>query len=82
MEAGLAAGGRLPDGAKPTLAALRTFPASAVDGVLVLGCPLYLECKLERTVDGFGDNSLVVGRVVAAPPARKPCAATRSTTPT
>ena len=27
---------------------------------------LFLECRLERTVDGFGDNSLVIGRVVAA----------------
>ena len=27
---------------------------------------LYLECELERFVDGFGDNSLIVGRIVAA----------------
>jgi flavin reductase (DIM6/NTAB) family NADH-FMN oxidoreductase RutF len=66
VEASLAAGGRVQDGSKPSLAALPTFPASAVDGVLVEGCLLYLECVLDRIVDGFGENSLIVGRVVAA----------------
>lgn len=66
VQASLAAAGRAPDDSKPSLAALPTFAASAVDGVLVEGCRLYLECELERIVDGFGDNSLVVGRVVAA----------------
>jgi flavin reductase (DIM6/NTAB) family NADH-FMN oxidoreductase RutF len=66
LQTGLAASGRLEDGSKPGLAALPTFPARVVDGVLVVGCPLYLECELERVVDGFGANSLVVGRVVAA----------------
>lgn len=64
--AGLAASPREPDGSKPALAALDTFPASTVDGVLVAGCPLYLECELDRVLDGFGENSLVIGRVVAA----------------
>jgi flavin reductase (DIM6/NTAB) family NADH-FMN oxidoreductase RutF len=62
----MAAGPRLDDRSKPTLAAVSTFPARRVDGVLVEGCPLYLECELERVVDGFGANSIVVGRVVAA----------------
>ena len=29
-------------------------------------CYLYLECTLERVLDGFGPNSLIVGNVVAA----------------
>jgi flavin reductase (DIM6/NTAB) family NADH-FMN oxidoreductase RutF len=62
----MAAGGRMRDGAKPTLAALPTRAATAVDGVLVEGALVWLECELERIVDGFGQNSLVVGRVVAA----------------
>jgi flavin reductase (DIM6/NTAB) family NADH-FMN oxidoreductase RutF len=66
VQTGLAAAGRSPEGDKPALAALPTIPARVVDGGLVAGCPLYLECELERTVDGFGPNSLVVGRVVAA----------------
>ncbi|MGE5636307.1 MAG: flavin reductase family protein [Nocardioidaceae bacterium] len=62
----LAAGPRERDGAKPSLAGVPTFPARAVEGALVEGCLLWLECELERVVDGFGDNSLVVGRIVAA----------------
>ena len=62
----LAAGGRFEGGAKPTLAAVPSIPARVVDGRLVDGCPFYLECELERIVDGFGPNSLIVGRVVAA----------------
>ena len=27
---------------------------------------MFLECELDRIVDGFGINSLIVGRVVAA----------------
>ncbi len=65
VEAGLAAGPRAEDGSKPTLAALATFPASKVDGVLVEGSSLYLECERERIIDGFGDSSIIVGRIVA-----------------
>jgi flavin reductase (DIM6/NTAB) family NADH-FMN oxidoreductase RutF len=66
LHATLAAGERLDDGSKPNLEAVPTFPARAVDGVLVEGCALYLECELDRIVDDLGDNSLVVGRVVGA----------------
>lgn len=66
VEASLAAGGRAEDSSKPSLAALRTFPATVVDGPLVEGCSLWLECRLERVVDGFGDSVLVVGEIVAA----------------
>jgi flavin reductase (DIM6/NTAB) family NADH-FMN oxidoreductase RutF len=34
--------------------------------VLVRDAYLWLECALERIVDGFGDNSLIIGSVVAA----------------
>jgi len=66
VQAGLAADGREADGSKPSLVALPTFPASVVDGVLVHGCYLFLECELDRIVDGFGDESLIAGRIVAA----------------
>lgn len=66
VEASLAAGGRGADATKPSLAAVATLPSRAVAGVLVEGCCLWLECEVERVVDGFGENSLVVGRVVAA----------------
>jgi flavin reductase (DIM6/NTAB) family NADH-FMN oxidoreductase RutF len=62
----LAASPRCADGTKPAVAALPTRPASRVAGVLVDGAWLQLECELERVVEGFGENGLVVGRVVAA----------------
>lgn len=65
VEAGLAASPRVDDGSKPSLAALPTTPASTVDGVLVEGSYLYLECERERIIDGFGDWSIIVGRIVA-----------------
>ena len=61
----MAAGPRIEDGSKPTLAALETVPASMVDGVLVSGAYLWLECALERMLEGFGDNTLIIGRVLA-----------------
>jgi flavin reductase (DIM6/NTAB) family NADH-FMN oxidoreductase RutF len=70
LQASLAAGGRLDDGSKPSLAAVPTFPASVVDGVLVEGCVLYLECAFERVVEDLGENGLIVGEIVAAAAAR------------
>jgi flavin reductase (DIM6/NTAB) family NADH-FMN oxidoreductase RutF len=66
VTAGLAATSRAEDGSKPILAGLPTFPAAEVDGVLVEGCYLFLECRLERVVDGLGEASLLVGEIVAA----------------
>jgi len=66
VEASLAAGGRTENSTKPSLTALDTFPATAVDGPLVAGCSLYLECRLDRVIDGFGENVIVVGEIVAA----------------
>jgi flavin reductase (DIM6/NTAB) family NADH-FMN oxidoreductase RutF len=66
LDASFSAGGRFEDDRKPSLRAVPTIPARIVSPPLVAGCRLYLECKLERIVDGLGPNSLVVGRVVAA----------------
>jgi flavin reductase (DIM6/NTAB) family NADH-FMN oxidoreductase RutF len=71
LQTSFAAGGRLEDGSKPTLSAVPTFPARVVDGVLVEGCGLYLECVLERVVEGFADNGLIVGEIVSASVARE-----------
>ena len=70
LESSLAAGARFENGAKPSLEAIPTSPARVVDGRVVSGCPLYLECELDRIVDGFGTASLVVGRLVGAFAAR------------
>jgi flavin reductase (DIM6/NTAB) family NADH-FMN oxidoreductase RutF len=71
VEASFAAGGRFAAGEKPALAAVPTAPARVVDVPVVDGCALTLECELERIVDGFGPNSLIVGRVVAATAVRE-----------
>ena len=62
----LAASPRCENEAKPALEALPVFKASRISGVGVVGCAAFLECELERIVDGFGRNSLIVGRVIAA----------------
>jgi flavin reductase (DIM6/NTAB) family NADH-FMN oxidoreductase RutF len=66
LETSFAAGGRLEDGEKPTLAAVPAARARRVDVPVVEGCAFCIECELERIVDGFGANSLIIGRVVAA----------------
>lgn len=62
----LTAAPRCEDDSKPIVDALETFPASNGRDVFVSGCHLYLECRKERVVDGFGDNSLIIGKVTAA----------------
>ena len=64
--ASLSAAPRCDGDSKPSLAALPTFSASTIDGVFLQDAYLFLECELERIVDGFGQNSLIAGRIVAA----------------
>ncbi len=64
--ASLAAAPRCEDRSKPSLQVLPTFPARQVEGILVQGCYLFLECTLHSILDGFGPNSLIVGDVVGA----------------
>ena len=66
VQTSMAAAPREEDDSKPSLAAVKTFPAAAVDGVLVEDAYLWLECRVEQIIDGFGENSLIVGEVVAA----------------
>jgi flavin reductase (DIM6/NTAB) family NADH-FMN oxidoreductase RutF len=62
----LSAAPRCDEGTKPSLAAVPTFEARVVNGVFLLDSTLFLECRLHSIIDGFGDNSLVAGRIVAA----------------
>lgn len=62
----LAAAPRCDDDVKPSMAALPTFPATQVAGNFVRDGYLFMECTLDRIVDGFGVNSLIVGHIVAA----------------
>lgn len=66
LAATLGATEREGDGSKPSLGAIPVFDASHVDGVLVRDAHLWLECALDRIIDGFGENTLVVGRIEAA----------------
>ncbi|MBE9102991.1 flavin reductase family protein [Vacuolonema iberomarrocanum] len=62
----LAAAPRCNDDHKPSLAVLPTVHAKVVDGVFLQGAYLCLECELDRIVDGFDENSLIAGRILAA----------------
>lgn len=66
LAASLAAAPRCEGDEKPSLEALKTFPAHVVDGVLLEDAYLHLECETHQIVDGFDENSLITGRVVEA----------------
>ncbi len=62
----LTAAPRCDEDSKPVVGLLKTFPATRVEGVLVEDGYLFLECEVQRIIDGFGNNSLITGRIVAA----------------
>jgi flavin reductase (DIM6/NTAB) family NADH-FMN oxidoreductase RutF len=64
--ASLAATPRCDGDAKPVVERLPTFPAQVVEGAFLKDGYLFLECRLERIYDDFGENSLIAGRIVAA----------------
>jgi len=66
VHASLAAEPRCEDGQKVSLSELPVVPGEVVAGPLLEGAYVHMECELDRIVDGFGENGLVVGRVVAA----------------
>ncbi len=66
VQTSLTAAPRCDDGHKHALDVVDTFPAEAVDGVLVSDGYLFFECELDRIIDEFDTNSLIVGRIKAA----------------
>lgn len=62
----LTAARRRKDDTKPELETMPRFPASEIEGYFLKEGYLYLECRLEKIVDGFGVNSLILGEVVKA----------------
>ena len=66
VHASLAAEPRCDTGEKVAMAALPTVSGDRVPAPLLRDAYLHLECALERIVDGFGVNALIVGRIVAA----------------
>ncbi|MEZ4930533.1 MAG: flavin reductase [Saprospiraceae bacterium] len=51
---------------KTTLQNLPTFPAPHMDALFVQKGYLYLECEHFKTVDGFGEHSLICGKITGA----------------
>lgn len=66
LYASLAASPRYEGGQKTVLQSFPTFPARKVDGEFIEDAYLFLECKHHKTIDGFGENCLITGEVVAA----------------
>ena len=66
LETSLTASPRCEDDSKPQLHLMQTSRSGTVDCPIVADGYLYLECELDRFVDGFGVNSLIVGKIVAA----------------
>ena len=66
LYASLAASPRYSDGPKAVLQSFDTFPAKKIDGEFIDDAYLFLECNHHKTIDGFGDNCLIAGEVVAA----------------
>lgn len=64
--ASLAASPRGWESDNPIMETLPTFPATRIDAPFLEDAYFFLECELDRIVDGFGRNSLIAGRVVAA----------------
>ena len=62
----LAAEPRCEDGHKSSLPALGVVTGEVVSAPLLEGAYVHLECELDRIVEGFGENGLVIGRIVAA----------------
>jgi len=64
--ASLAASPRCDDGSKPINQSLPTFAAQKIDAAFVADGYLFLECELQQMVDNLGENSLIIGRIIAA----------------
>jgi len=64
--ASLAASPRCDDGSKPITQSLPTFAAQKIDAPFVAEGYLFLECELQQMVDNLGENSLIIGRIIAA----------------
>jgi len=64
--ASLSATPRCDDHSKPSNQILPTQKAQVIDGVFLEDGYCFLECRLDRIIDNFGENSLIVGEVIAA----------------
>jgi flavin reductase (DIM6/NTAB) family NADH-FMN oxidoreductase RutF len=66
LYASLAASPRYECGPKTVLLSFPTFPAQKIDGEFIEDAYLFLECRHYKTIDGFGENCLITGEILAA----------------
>lgn len=66
LQTSLTASPRCDDESKPGLQLVHSHRSPTIDCPVVDDGYLYLECKLDRFVDDFGVNSLIVGKIVTA----------------
>ena len=64
--ASLAASPRQAGGDKPIVDYFDTFPAEVVHGAFITEAYLFFECRHFKTIDGFGENCLITGEILAA----------------
>lgn len=64
--ASLAASPRCEDDSKPIIQAMTTMTAKKVDGVFIEDAYLFFECEHHRTINDFGVNSFITGKIIAA----------------
>jgi flavin reductase (DIM6/NTAB) family NADH-FMN oxidoreductase RutF len=64
--ASLTASPRCDDDSKPIVDALPTFAPEGKGGAFLRDGYAFLECRLTRIYDDFGDNSLIAGEIVSA----------------
>jgi len=57
---------RCDDHTKPELKGVPKIPASVINGYFVDNGHLFFECRLEKIIDGFGENSLILGKIIQA----------------
>ena len=62
----LAASPRDASDRKPILQAFETLACQEIDAPLLDNAYLYFECRHHKTIDGFGENCLITGEIVAA----------------
>ena len=53
-------------GTKPIIQALPSIKGSLVDALCLEASYLFFECKLFKIIDGFNENSIITGKIIAA----------------
>lgn len=66
LQTSLTASPRCDDMSKPGLQLIDSYSSPNIDCPVIADGYLYLECELDRFVDDFGSNSMIVGKIVAA----------------